>query len=91
MEKICQSCGMPITSEELAGTYPDGSKNMEYCKYCFQNGEFTQNFTMEEMIEHNLQFLNEFNKEAGTSMNREEAIAGMREYFPHLKRWMSAD
>lgn len=28
--KICESCGMPITSKEQLGTNKDGSKNKEY-------------------------------------------------------------
>lgn len=34
--KICQSCGMPITSDELLGTNEDGSINTDYCKYCYE-------------------------------------------------------
>ena len=30
--KICQSCGMPITSNEQLGINKDGSINMDYCK-----------------------------------------------------------
>ena len=32
--KFCQSCGMPLTDEVL-GTNADGSKNEEYCMYCY--------------------------------------------------------
>lgn len=28
--KICQSCGMPITSKEQLGTNKDGSINVDY-------------------------------------------------------------
>ena len=38
--KICQSCGMPLTSNELYGTNNDSTINYDYCKYCFSNGEF---------------------------------------------------
>ena len=40
LEKICQSCGMPITSNEMLGTNADGVKNEDYCKYCYECGEF---------------------------------------------------
>ena len=33
--KICQSCGMPITSDEQLGTNKDESINVDYCKYCY--------------------------------------------------------
>ena len=46
--KFCQCCGMPMgNTDELYGTNTDGSKNTEYCKYCFENGEFTFKGTME--------------------------------------------
>ena len=35
--KFCQSCGMPL-SEEVLGTNADGSKNEEYCIYCYKDG-----------------------------------------------------
>lgn len=38
---ICQSCTMPIDAEEHRGTEMDGSKSTTYCKYCYQNGAFT--------------------------------------------------
>ena len=35
MEKrICQSCAMPIESDDQLGTEKDGSINQDYCKYC---------------------------------------------------------
>ena len=49
--KFCQSCGMPITSEEQFGRNADGSKNEEYCSYCYRDGAFTENCTMDEMID----------------------------------------
>ena len=42
---------------------------------------------MEEMIQTCAQFHEEFKHEDGRSYTREEAVAGMREFFPHLKRW----
>ena len=51
MSKSCQSCGMPIKKDpQGGGTNLDGSKNIEYCSLCYQNGEFTQpDFTTEDM------------------------------------------
>ena len=42
---------------------------------------------MEEMIAHCAGFVEEFNKENGSSFTREEAVAQMTRYFPTLKRW----
>lgn len=51
-EKYCQSCGMPMgNTEEMYGTEADGGKSKEYCKYCYENGNFVANCSMEEMIE----------------------------------------
>ena len=85
--KICQSCGMPMGNEELYGTNADGSKNSEYCIYCYKKGIFLQNLTMDEMIEHCAQFVNEVNKGLPTPITKEEYIGQMKMYFPHLKRW----
>ena len=39
-QKICQCCAMPI-DESTFGTEADGSKNQDYCLYCYKNGHFT--------------------------------------------------
>ena len=44
-QKFCQSCGMPLT-EEVLGTNADGSKNEDYCMYCYKDGKFLQDCTM---------------------------------------------
>ena len=41
---------MPLT-EDILGTNADGTKNEEYCIYCYKDGAFTGDFTMEEMAE----------------------------------------
>lgn len=81
---------MPLQRAEDFGTNKDGSTNAEYCCYCYREGEFTSNVTMDEMIEHCVQFLDEFNKDTKTKFSKEEAIAEMKSYFPTLKRWKTA-
>ena len=49
-QKFCQSCGMPLTNEIL-GTNADGSKNEDYCNYCYKDGKFTQDCTMEVLTD----------------------------------------
>ncbi len=88
--KFCQSCGMPMDDASLYGTDADGAPNEDYCRYCFQDGQFVQSCTMEEMIERCAQFVEEFNKGAETKMTRDEAVAQMKQFFPHLKRWKDA-
>ena len=86
-QPICQSCGMSMTSPEHFGTNQDGSTSQEYCSYCFKNGAFTQDMTMDEMIQHCVQFIDEFNKDNETKLTKEEAILQMKAFFPMLKRW----
>ena len=53
MEKsfICQSCGMPMKKEEDFGKNINKTKNLEYWKFCYQNGSFTDiGITLEEKI-----------------------------------------
>ena len=85
-QKFCQSCGMPLT-EGLFGTNADGSKNGDYCIYCYKDGAFLQDCTMDEMIEHCSQFVDEVNKHLPQPVTREQYKEQMRKYFPYLKRW----
>lgn len=87
MEKICQSCGMPLKKSEDFGTNRDGSASDEYCRYCMQDGVFTDDVTMEEMVEHNLTYLDEYNQDSDVKFSKEEARAEMLRFFPTLKRW----
>lgn len=83
MEKpFCQSCAMPMETEEY-GTNKDGSPNQEYCKYCYQDGAFTSDQTMEEMIETCVKYM--ATEESG--IKPEDARAQMMEIFPKLARW----
>ena len=84
--KFCQSCGMPLTNEIL-GTNVDRSKNEDYCMYCYKDGKFTQNCTMDEMIEFCAQFVDDVNKNMPKPMTKDEYKDMMRQYFPMLKRW----
>ena len=79
--KICQSCGMPITSNEQLGTNKDGSINYDYCKYCYINGEFIDKVTMQEYIE----MCSKYGFQAG--MTNEEMKKYCMKLFPTLKRW----
>lgn len=83
-QKFCQSCGMPLgDAQEVYGTEKDGSLNRDYCIYCYKDGSFTGEMTMEEMIEYCIPFT----MEARPGMTREAAKAEMESYFPRLKRW----
>ena len=82
MNRVCQSCSMMMGEEEY-GYNADGSRNTDYCKYCFPNGNFGKDETMEEMIESCIPFW----VGDGECKTPEEARERMRELFPTLKRW----
>ncbi len=82
MDKICQSCSMPITEKNLYGTNEDGSSNFDYCVYCYKDGKFIDDgITMEEYIEMNVKFA------AQANMTEEEMRNHCETIFPTLKRW----
>lgn len=78
----CQSCGMPLNNDVL-GTNCDGSKNTDYCTYCFKDGKFTAEISMDEMIEFCIKPMVDANKD----MSEEKARSMMKQFFPTLKRW----
>ena len=83
-EKYCQCCGMPLgDTDELYGTNADGSKNEDYCKYCFENGTVKFTGTMEEMIEFCIPHVVSGNP----NMSEDDARKMMTEWFPTLKHW----
>lgn len=81
--KVCQSCAMPMENVEVQGTNTDGSRNEDYCHYCFKDGSFTKEESMEEMIETCVPFVSNGNPWP----NADAARAAMAEIFPKLKRW----
>ena len=87
LPQFCQSCGMPLTKDEDCGRNADGSINFDYCQYCYQDGKFLQECTMEEMIDHCAHFVDEVNKMMPEPMTQEQYKQMMRGYFPMLKRW----
>lgn len=88
--RYCQSCGMPLT-EEILGTNADGSKNEDYCIYCYKDGAFTGDFTMEQMAEYCSMFVEEYNKNTGKNLTACEYKEELLKYFPTLKRWKGDD
>jgi len=79
--KICQSCGMPIESEDQLGTEKNGKINKDYCKYCYKDGEFIDKCSLEEYIDKCAQF------GAQAGMTNEQMKEYCTKLFPTLKRW----
>ena len=78
---LCQSCGMPLTNSEQFGTNADGSVNQDYCIYCYKDGKFIDDVSMEEYID----MCSQYGEQAW--MTNEEMRAHCTEFFPTLKRW----
>lgn len=83
-ERFCQSCGMPMgQTDEMYGTEADGSKSLDYCKYCYEKGSLTFTGTMDEMIELCVPHM----VGANADMSPDKARQMMKQFFPTLKRW----
>jgi hypothetical protein len=84
-KRICQSCSMPLSDPELFGTGKDGSRKKHYCKYCYENGQFTDpHITLEEMKTRVRDKMEEMKMDAdtiGISLNS----------LPNLKRWRKVE
>ena len=52
---VCQCCGMPLEDDASGSREPDGTLNEEYCKWCYNQGQFAYS-SMEELtnflVEH---------------------------------------
>ena len=83
---ICQSCSMPIGGDMSVhkGTNADGSTSEEYCTYCYKDGQFTNNMTLEETIADSVNYA----KDAG--LTEEQMLEHARKVLPTLKRWRQA-
>ncbi len=82
---FCQSCGMPLQEPDAFGTETDASRSDEYCGYCYQDGAFTGEMTMEEMVEISARGMSE-----ATGTPEDEAKAMVRQILPGLKRWRTS-
>lgn len=80
-EHLCESCGMILTPSDY-GTDTDGKPDDHFCKWCYEQGRYTYETTMETMIEDCAPRLAE-----NTGMTCDEAVSLMGAVLPHLKRW----
>lgn len=78
---------MPMTEPAHFGTERDGSPSADYCVYCYKDGAFTADVTVDEMVELNLRYLDEFNKDSPVQFTEEEARKVLPQYLKTLKRW----
>ena len=76
---------MPLSSGELSGTEKDGSRKKDYCKYCYENGRFTNpKITLEEMKTFVKNKMEEMKMDSDT-------ISMAVSSLPNLKRWRKVE
>lgn len=74
---------MPLKNQDDYGTDSKGKKVVEYCRHCFQWGEFVEpEITMEKMIER---VACSMIKDMG--MDVDQAVNVAVTLIPKLKRW----
>lgn len=78
----CQSCGMPFKQPEDRGAEADGTTTNDYCKWCYPNGSFADDKSLEDYIEYDAEYMAK-----GTGISHDEAVSFLGALLPHLKRW----
>lgn len=76
---ICQCCGMPL-EDDILSKEKDGSFNEQYCKWCYNEGEFTYN-NLEDLIEVCAKNM------ANGPFSEEEARRYLQDFLPKLDYW----
>ena len=72
-----------MQKDEDFGTNKGGTKNGEYCHFCFKEGKFTdEGITMEQKIDKLVDIA-----VSQMSIPKEKARAQANEIIPTLKRW----
>ncbi len=80
----CQSCGMPLGDDpDNWGTEGDLSPAAEYCRFCYQDGNFTRpEQTVDEMVESSVSFMT-----SDLGFEKAEAERMSNDVIRGLKRW----
>ena len=85
-EPACQCCGTPFSVPNMEnGTDADGTQNPQYCKWCYDEGEFTYK-TMDDVIETSAPYLVQ-----ATGMSLDEAVSFMGALLPTLGHWKKTE
>ncbi|MEY4731096.1 MAG: hypothetical protein RL681_42 [Candidatus Parcubacteria bacterium] len=70
-------------TEEFFGTETDGAPSKEWCKLCYEKGQFTNpTMTLDEMIAHSIKYATK-----GSKMSDDQANVLAHAVIPQLKRW----
>lgn len=80
---ICQCCGMPL-EDTIISREQDGTRNEEYCKWCYADGTFTYS-DMDDLIDVCVPHM------ASQGFSEEQARSYMKEMLPKLDYWKHFD
>ena len=81
-EHYCQSCGMMFTAPDQHGHEADGAEVEDFCRWCYDNGAYTYETTMEDMIEDCAPRMAE-----AMDWTVDESASLLGAVLPTLKRW----
>lgn len=81
---ICQCCGMPLEDDTIMGRNNDGTRNEEYCKWCYADGTYTYN-NMDELIDVCVKNM------VNENFTEEQARSYMKALLPQLDYWKRYD
>lgn len=85
-EQLCQCCGTPFSIPNMPhGTDESGNQTEEYCKWCYDKGEFAYK-SAEELIEKTAPYLME-----AMHMTKDEAVSFMGALVPTLEHWKQGE
>ena len=77
---ICQCCGMPLEDDEIISRNSDGTKNEDYCKWCYADGEFKYD-SEQQLIDFCVEHM------SSDAWPKEQVRAHMEAVVPQLKHW----
>ena len=77
---VCQCCGMPLEDDASVSREPDGTLNEEYCKWCYNQGQFAYS-SMEELTSFLVEPMSNEN------WPKEQARAYFEAQLPQLGHW----
>jgi hypothetical protein len=81
-EQRCQSCGAILRSDSDCGTNTDRTLNHEYCHYCFLDGTYQDDCSLDTMLSIAEQVIGDVER-----LPAGEAAARARRIVPQLARW----
>ena len=81
-EHYCQSCGMMFTAPDQHGHEADGTEVEDFCRWCYDDGAYTYETTMEAMIEDCAPRMAE-----AMDWTVDESASLLGAVLPTLKRW----